>query len=940
MTFTCPGLTTQDVETARIEYGTNAITTLERETFWDKLWGNFKDPIIIILIFALAITVVLTVLGYTEWYESVGIAVAVFIATFVATWSEHSNENAFQKLLEEASLIKVKVFRNNTLVEISINNLVVGDHILLQPGDTIPTDGVLISGHLDANEASLTGESEAVRKTALPKEAKEKASEEHQVFRAALVEDGEGVMRTTAVGDQTRYGETMKQILTAEDRLSPLQEKLKVLGQQISTFGYVGALFIAIAFMLNHILLQSGSFMNYLAQVDLNSVNLMGAFSESFSTYFTSTAPGDIVMHIVTATILAIVVIVVAVPEGLPMMIAMVLALNMRKLLSVKVLVRKLLGIETAGSLTVLFTDKTGTLTQGQLQVETVLTGDIKQYQQLDKLPETLKNQLAFAVRNNTRAVIDLADPDNPKMLGADRTEQAMLRFLTPLLAQNTPIEIVETIPFNSSRKFSATQVLEGEREKEKGDRRKGTGERGQDKGEGKADKNLTLVKGAPEVILANCTHTLDSNGEKIALTDKTALEAEMSQLSKRAMRLLAIAITEKPISDSELPQELTLVGIFALRDALRTTAYESVQTAKQAGVHVIMITGDAKETAQAIATDVGLFSEDKEGQILTSAELAELTDDEVKTLLPHLYVVARAFPTDKNRLVKLAKQLGWVVGMTGDGVNDAPAVKNADVGFAMGSGTEMTKESSDIVILNDDFSSITKAMLYGRTLFKSIRKFLVFQLTVNLSAILVAFLGPFFGFDLPLTMTQLLWINIIMDTLAGLAFAGEAALGRYMLEKPIPKDEPLINKDMWAAIIIDGIVAAVVSLIFLTYTPIRELFSRGMDIHSEEAKAVFLTAFFGFFVFMHIFNTFNARTQSLNLFEHIFDNRLFLNVIVLIFIIQTTFITIGGEILRTVPLLPMEWLYMVVFALVLIPVDLVRKLIRNVLFGNPVLTH
>ncbi|RKZ74570.1 MAG: ATPase P, partial [Candidatus Parabeggiatoa sp. nov. 3] len=250
----------------------------------------------------------------------------------------------------------------------------------------------------------------------------------------------------------------------------------------------------------------------------------------------------------------------------------------------------------------------------------------------------------------------------------------------------------------------------------------------------------------------------------------------------------------------------------------------------------------------------------------------------------------------------------------------------------------EMTKESSDIVILDDNFSSITTAMLYGRTLFKSIRKFLIFQLTVNLSAILVAFLGPFFGFDLPLTMTQLLWINIIMDTLAGLAFAGEAALGRYMLEKPIPKNEGLISKDMWASVLVNGGVAAFMSLIFLTYTPIRELFSRGMDIQSAEAEAVFLTAFFGFFVFMHAFNTFNARTQSLNLFEHLFENRLFLGVIATIFIVQTTFIYIGGEILRTVPLQPIEWLYMVILAIVLIPVDLIRKMIRNALFGNPVL--
>ncbi|MEN8215640.1 MAG: calcium-translocating P-type ATPase, PMCA-type [Pseudomonadota bacterium] len=890
MKFTFPGLTDQEVNTARIKHGLNAITLFERETFWGKLWANFKDPIIMILMVALGVTLMLMIFGYTEWYESVGIAVAVFIATFVATWSEYSNENEFQKLLEEASMIQVKVFRNKRLVESSINDLVVGDHILLQPGDTIPTDGILVVGHLEVNEAPLTGESEPIRKKAVPEGVSDdELAEENHVFRSALIEDGEAVMKATATGDKTRYGKTMNDLIMAEDRLSPLQEKLSVLGKHISTFGYIGATFIFIAFMLNHIFLQTEG---------------------GFSAYF-ALAPGDIISHVVTALILAIIIIVVAVPEGLPMMIAMVLALNMRKLLSVKVLVRKLLGIETAGSLTVMFCDKTGTLTQGHLAVENFFTGQAEHYHRLGDIPNILRNMLAFAVRNNTSAIIDTSDPKNPKMVGADRTEQAILRFLTPLLKQKEEIKIVDMIPFNSSRKFSATQL---------------------------EDDTLTLVKGAAEIILENCTHYFDGDGKKVELTHKTILEAEMSSLSKRSMRLLAVAVSETPISNThELPKDLTLLGIFGMRDALRSTSYSSVKTAKDAGVHVVMITGDAKETAQAIGTDVGLLSDDKLATVVTSAELAEKSDDEVKQILPHLYVVARAFPSDKSRLVKLAKELGWVVGMTGDGVNDAPAVKNADVGFAMGSGTEITKESSDIVILDDNFSSITKAMLYGRTLFKSIRKFLIFQLTVNISAILVAFLGPFFGFDLPLTMTQLLWINIIMDTLAGLAFAGEAALSRYLLEKPIPKDEQLISKDMWASILINGSVAALVSMIFLNYAPIRELFSRGMPIDSPEAEAVFLTAFFGFFVFMHAFNTFNARTQGLNLFEHILENKLFLGIIALIFSVQTIFIYIGGEVLRSVPLQPMEWLYMVMFALVLIPVDLVRKLVRNVWFGNPV---
>lgn len=891
MKFTFPGLSEQDVQTARAQHGTNTITNIERETFWDKLWNNFKDPIIIILVVALMITLLLTFLGYTQWYESVGIALAVFIATFVATWSEHSNENEFQKLLEEASTIFVKVFRNHKLVEISINDLVVGDHILLQPGDTVPTDGYLLAGHLEVNEASLTGESEPIKKQAASSDDPASVTDDNRVFRAALIEDGEAVMQATAVGDKTRYGETMKEIISAEDRLSPLQEKLTRLGKHISTFGYIGATFIFVAFMINHIFLQTEG---------------------GLSVYLTYPI-GDMITHLVTAAILAIIVIVVAVPEGLPMMIAMVLALNMRKLLAVKVLVRKLLGIETAGSLTILFTDKTGTLTQGQLAVETFLAGNAQEWQKFTEMPTKLQKNLGFAIRHNTGAVIDTSDPQNPTMVGADRTEQAMLRFVLPTLATPEEIDLVDVIPFNSSRKFSASQVVQGH-------------------------QTLTLVKGASEVVLENCSHYLDADGNKIALTDQDSLLEKMHSLSTRAMRLLAVAITDSPIDDNKkLPANLTLIGVLGMRDALRTTAYQSVQQAKQAGIQVVMITGDAKETAQAIANDVGLFDQDKKAEILTSSELAQLTDEQVKAILPHLCVVARAFPTDKSRLVKLAKELNWVVGMTGDGVNDAPAVKNADVGFAMGSGTEMTKESSDIVILDDNFSSLIKSVLYGRTLFKSIRKFLIFQLTVNMSAILVAFLGPFFGFDLPLTMTQLLWINIIMDTLAGLAFAGEAALSRYLQEKPIPKDEPLISKDMWAAILVNGSVAALASLIFLTYPPIRELFSGGHPIDSKEAEAVFLTAFFGFFVFMHAFNTFNARTQSLNLFEHILDNKLFLGVILLIFTLQTVFIYIGGDILRTVPLQPIEWLYMLIFAVILIPVDLIRKTIRNRLFGNPV---
>ncbi|MCC8999573.1 MAG: HAD-IC family P-type ATPase, partial [Candidatus Contendobacter sp.] len=375
MKFTYPGLTDPEVEASRARHGSNAVASQETETFWDKLFDNLKDPIIIILIVALLITVVLWMFGYAHWYESVGIAFAVVIATFVAAWSEHSNEQSFQKLLEEASLIRVKAFRNGHLTEIPISDLVVGDHILLQPGDTVPTDGLLVAGHAEMDEAALTGESEPVKKTALAADADPAAAtEQNQLFRAGLMVDGEGVMRASAVGDQTRYGQTMKDLLSAEDRLSPLQHKLTVLGGQIATFGYIGATLIFIVFLFNAIVGHEGGFDAYWAQ-----------------------PAGLILKDVVTAAILAIIIVVVAVPEGLPMMIAMVLAINMKKLLSVKVLVRKLLGIETAGSLNLLFTDKTGTLTQGRLSVSAFLTGTGARYEQLDDMPPALRDTAGFA---------------------------------------------------------------------------------------------------------------------------------------------------------------------------------------------------------------------------------------------------------------------------------------------------------------------------------------------------------------------------------------------------------------------------------------------------------------------------------------------------------------------------------------------------------------
>jgi len=888
MKFSYPGLSDNAVSESRNIYGANVVTTQEAEGFFDKLRTNLKDPIIVILIVALAVTVFLAAMGFAPWYEGLGIAFAVVMATLIATWSEYSNENEFQRLLEEASKVKVKVFRNSTLVEILIDDLVVNDLVLLQPGDTVPADGYLLTGEIELNESALTGESETVKKTGGADEKHSEAEEKYEMSRAALVVDGEAVMKVLEVGDKTKYGATLKELTSAETRPSPLQEKLATLGRQISRFGYVGALFIAFSFMFNHIFLEGGG----------------------WEIYFSKPAP-EIIYHIVTAIILAIIIIVVAVPEGLPMMIAVVLSMNMRKLLKAKVLVRKLLGIETSGSLTILFTDKTGTLTQGKLTVSELLLGNAEHFQSYKEIPENLRETVSFALRNNTPALIDTGDPENPKIVGANPTGQALLRFLGADLDKQDDVKVKVNIPFNSSYKFSATQV--------------------------EGSQNLTMVKGAAEIVLAGCTHYLDVDGNKVEL-DSEKLKEEMLGLSERAMRLIGLAVSNQDLGEENvLPSDLTLVGIFGLRDEMRKESKTAVETVRRAGIQVVMITGDAKDTAQAIAREVGIL-EKEQALVLTSKELGEISDEELIKILPDMRVVARALPADKNRLVKLAKSMNWVVGMTGDGVNDAPAVKNADVGFSMGDGTDMTKESSDIVILDNNFISLTNAVRYGRTLLKSIRKFLIFQLTVNVAAILVAFLGPFFGIDLPLTMTQLLWVNIVMDTLAAFAFSGEAALKRYMNEKPIPKDESLISGDMWSAILIDGIFMASISIYFLTSDFVAGLFvCDAVRCPDPELNLVLLTGFFGFFVFMNNFNKFNARTEGLNLFEHITENRNFLVVVILIFFLQTSFTYFGGEVLRTVGLTLEEWFYVLAFAITIIPLDLTRKLLRNLFVGNPV---
>ncbi|MEZ4525883.1 MAG: calcium-translocating P-type ATPase, PMCA-type [Desulfobacterales bacterium] len=880
------GLTSQKVEASRSQHGSNQLTPPETETFWEKLLDNFKDPMIVILMVALGIVTALAVFGFAEWYEGVGIAAAVALAAFVATASEYKNEQTFQKLQEEASKIFINTFRNGSLTQIGIDDIVTGDIVLLQPGDKIPADGKIIQGKVKVNQAALTGEAEAVTKKAGDPDLSDMTNP-HAVFRGSIVEDGEGAMEVMVVGDKTHLGQLAKD-LQADERMGPLRVKLAKLADDISRFGYIGATCIALAFMFKAIWLDNGG-----------DTALMMAYISNWQ---------KLIYDIVTALILAVIIIVVAVPEGLPMMIAIVLAQNMRKLLKSNVLVRQLMGMETSGSLNILFSDKTGTITLGQLEAVGFMTvedgGNLKTYDKFEKMPHALMPLLDVSVRENTSCVVNChAEKETDRILGGNTTERAMLKFIkADVTACTEPeAELLSQVLFNSSRKFSAVRIKRAD------------------------GREMTLVKGAPEKILEKSSAYFASDGQALPL-DESAKRSILSHTDEKAdagIRLIAIGIRENSAPDSnnmeEVPEELVLLGFGLIRDDLRKESRPAIETLHSAGIHVVMLTGDRTGTAKAIAKDAGLYTAETDVAI-ESSDMAKLSDEELKKLLPRLSVVSRCLPQDKTRLVKVAQEMGLVVGMTGDGVNDSPALSNADIGFGLGSGTEVAKEASSIVVLDDNIQSITNAVHYGRTIYRSIQKFITFQLTVNVSAISIAFLGPFLGFNMPLTVIQLLWVNLVMDTLAALAFSGEPPLASHMREKPKKRDEAIITAGMWSSILFNGFFMTVLCVLFLKTEGVRELFA------SQES---FMTAFFAFFVFLNNFNKFNVRVDGFNLFAHIFENSGFLKVVGMIFLIQILITYFGGEMFRTVALRPVEWLYVVGFSIVIVPFDLLRKYIR-----------
>lgn len=841
------GLTKEEVLNNRKLYGSNKITEKKKTTILSLIIESLNDPIIKILLIALGIKI-LFFINDSDIYETIGIIIAIILATVISSLSEYGSEKAFQKLSNTTNNILVKAYRNNLITNIKIEEIVVNDYIYLESGDKIPADGILYTGNISVDESMLSGETKEQNKTSMS-----------PLYRGSVITNGSGVLLVKKVGNNTYYGKIAKDI-QEKTPTSPLKNRLRVLASFISKIGYICAFLVILSYLFNVIVVKNN--------FDINRIKTM---LTSFNT---------LVPHLLYSLTLGITIIVVAVPEGLPMMITLVLSSNMKRLLKENVLVRKLVGIESSGSLNILFTDKTGTLTKGELEMVGFVTFDNTIYKTIEEIKKTkLKEITLLNLQYNTNSTYI-----NNEIIGGNITDRAIIKFTGPI--KENKYKILNKEEFNSKKKYSKVTL--------------------------NYETKTEFYKGAYELIIDKCSYFYKSDGTKSIIKNKQELINLGNSYTEKGYRVLACS-TSNNLTNG------VFLGFILIKDEIRPTTIEGIKKVTESGIQTVMITGDNKLTAISIAKEIGLLTKEDD-IVLTSEELNKMNDIEVKKIIPKLKVVARSLPEDKKRLVILSQELGLVTGMTGDGINDAPALKRADVGFAMGSGTEVSKETSDIIILDNNFISIVKTILFGRTIFKSIRKFIIFQLTVNLTAVSLSVIGPFFGIIAPVTVIQMLWINMVMDTLAGVAYSYEPPLDSYMLEPPKKKDEKIMNKYMLNEILITGSYMSILCMVFLKNKFIHSLYRVG-----ENDKYV-MSAFFGLFIFMTIFNAFNARSNRLNIFANLRKNKVFLFIVTFILVVQLIMIYFGGSIFRTTGLTLLELDITLLLAFTVIPFDFLRK--------------
>lgn len=857
------GLTSQEVKKNRRKFGDNVIYEAPPETFWNKFKDAFSDPMIKILLGISVIMGVMATFGYAEFSEIAGIVISITLVTFISAKTEIASDKEYRKLKKNAKKETCKVYRNSKAMEIKVDEVVVGDYIILQSGDKIPADGILIQGSISVDNSSLNGETEECKKMAIVNNNDEVAVtgdtfvDRSSLFRGTVTINGSGVMKVLKTGMNTMMG-AMAKDMTDDNVESPLKVKLEHLAKKISTFGYIGATIISVALILNKIML-AGGLASFMA---LNGV--------------------VIVKEVLETLMMAVVIVVMAVPEGLPLMIAIVLMKNTAKMLRNNILVRRPIGIETAGSLNILFSDKTGTITKGHLEVVEFFDGDINNSFESS---EHIKKLMSFCIGKNTECIID----EKKNIIGGNATDKALIQFLPKKeLQKYSDVKVIKIQEFNSSFQYSASQL-----------------------------NDMTVYKGAPEKLLAKANKYVTRSG-KIATLNKDKVNKKIDELANKAIRVLALGYSESKLVENTLPNDLIIVGFVGIRDEVRPEARRAIKEVMNAGVQVVMITGDRKETAVAISKDCGLMQKSTD-IALTSEQLNKMSDKEVKKILHNLRVISRTLPTDKSRMVKLAQELNLVCGMTGDGVNDAPALKRADVGFAMGTGTDVAKEVGDIVILDDNFKSIENAILYGRTIYNNILKFIKFQLTINVAAVAVCAIGPFIGVGQPLGIAHILWINLIMDGLGALALGSEPAFKRYMNERPKSRTQSIVSKDMVVQVLTIGIWITMLSFTFLK-----------LPQYSFGSKKEQLTGYFSLFVLAAVFNGFNVRSERLNIFDGLHENLGFIKVMGFIVIIQVLLTMYGGDVFNCVPLSSTQWVIIVLLAITIIPIDMLRKVITR----------
>ena len=873
------GLSDKEVAEARKKYGSNMIPDSEPTTFWAEFKETFGDPMIRILLAIAVLMIVMCIFGYADIYEPIGTIVAILIVAFVSAKTGVASDTKYRQLKDSTKKDQCKVYRNGVITVIDIDDVVVGDKVLLQSGDKIPADGVLIHGSIKVDNSALNGEAEECPKVAAEGDFQladeitgDTFVDKHSLFRGAVLFDGEGVLDVRKVGLATMMGK-MAEEMQDDEPDSPLKVKLANLANMISKFGYIGAIVIAVMYFGYYILSAGG-----------------------FSAYFASGAT-EIIKDIVEAVSLAVVIIVCAVPEGLPLMISLVLMQNTSKMLDHNVLVRKAEGIETAGSLNILFSDKTGTITKGRLEVVEFFTGDgitipLAELSQHGKI----KGLVDLAIGKNTQSMFDAAG----NVIGGNATDQALMKFLGPDTFQKleTSCSVTLAQSFNSANKFSQAYL---------------------------GDLKKTFYKGAPERLLAASTKYLSIGGEERTLSLDT-INTKIDELANKSMRVLAFGYSNQELVENQIREDTVIIGFVGIRDDVRPEAREAIAAVQHAGIQVVMITGDRLETAVAIAKDAGLLKTEDD-IALTSGQLNDLTDDEVKQIIPRIRVIARALPTDKSRMVRLCQEMNLVVGMTGDGVNDSPALKRADVGFAMGSGTEAAKEAGKIVILDDNFKSIKDAIWYGRTIYHNILKFCKFQLVINVAAVVVSAVAPFFGIEEPLKVTHLLFVNLVMDGLGAIMLGNEPAQERYMTEKPRRRDESIVSRQMMVQIVVMGLWLTALSFAFLKMPFFDQFFPT-----SEEK----LSAYFVLFIWSALFNGFNVRDDGFAIFKGLDQNTGFMKVFVAIIVIQALIVNAAlvpvkacawiSSMFSCVPFAPAGWIVVAILAVTMIPVDMIRK--------------